>query len=90
MLKDESIDISIRLEQFQEAQGNYFVTAKYILDLADRAYDLFMSSEVEERRLLITLVLSDLRVKDEKVLYDAKKPFDAILCTDDQAMACEA
>ncbi len=86
MIKDESIDVSIRLEQFQEAQDNYFITAKYILDLANRAYDLFMSSEVEERRLLITLVLLNLRVSDEKVLYDVRKPFDAIInCNDRQA-----
>ena len=34
---------------------------------------------MEERRLLVKLVLSNLRVKDEKVLCDANKPFDMIL-----------
>lgn len=52
MLKDESIDVSICLEQLQEAQDNYFVTAKYVLDLVHCAYDLFMSFEIEEKRLL--------------------------------------
>ena len=47
-----------------------------------------MSSEVAERKPLISLVLSNLQVKDEKVLYDVRKTFDAIMnCKDDQACA---
>lgn len=38
-----------------------------------------MSSEVEQKRLLINLVLSNVRIEGEKVLYDAQKPFDLIL-----------
>lgn len=49
-----------RLALFQEAEDNYYITAKYILDLASRAYDLFVSSEVEERRQLIKLILQNL------------------------------
>lgn len=63
----------------QEADDSYYVTAKYLLELANRAYELFKSSEVEERRQLIKLVLSNLRVEDKLVRYDAIKPFDTIL-----------
>lgn len=47
----------------QEAEDNYYITAKYLLELANRAYDLFISSEVEERRQLVKLVLSNLRIE---------------------------
>ena len=63
----------------QEAEDNYYITAKYLLELSNRAYELFKSSEVEERRQLIKLVLSNLRVEDKIVRYDAIKPFDTIL-----------
>ena len=63
----------------QEAEDNYYITAKYLLELANRAYDLFISSEVEERRQLVKLVLSNLRVEGKKVRFDAIKPFDTIL-----------
>ena len=43
------------------------------------AYDLFLSSEVEEKRQLIKLVLSNLRIEDENVVYDVQKPFDLIV-----------
>ena len=71
--REQVTDISIRLEQLQEAEDNYYLTAKYVLDLANRAYELFIGSEVEEKRQLIKLVLSNLRLEDEKLLWDAAK-----------------
>ncbi len=38
-----------------------------------------MSSEVQERRRIIKLVLSNLRVEDKLVCYKEIKPFDTIL-----------
>jgi hypothetical protein len=67
----------------QEAEDNYYITAKYLLELANRAYDLFVSSKVEERRQLIKLVLSNLRIEDDVVCYDAVKPFDTLLVSAD-------
>ncbi len=43
-------DITIRLSQLQEAEDNYYITAKYVLELAHRSYDLFMRSEAQKRR----------------------------------------
>ncbi|CAN5228456.1 hypothetical protein BH09PAT2_BH09PAT2_06870 [soil metagenome] len=63
----------------KEADDNYYITAKYLLELANRAYELFKSSEVEERRQLIKLTLSNLRVEGKEVRYEAVKPFDTIL-----------
>ncbi len=83
-LREQAEDIAISLERLQEAEDNYYITAKYVLALTNRAYDLFMSSEVEERRQLIKLVLSNLRVDGENIVCDVQKPFDLILkCSDD-------
>jgi len=77
--RDKVAEIDTRLAMLQEADDNYYITARYLLELANRAYELFKSSEVEERRQLIKLVLSNLRVEDKLVRYDAIKPFDTIL-----------
>jgi site-specific DNA recombinase len=77
--RDEKNDISLRLEKLQDAEDNYYITAKHVLDLSSRAYELFLSSEMEERRQLLKLVLSNLRIEDEKVLCDVQAPFDLIL-----------
>ncbi len=63
----------------QDAEDHYYITAKYLLELANRAYELFESSEVEERRQLLKLILQNLRVEGKTVRCDAIKPFDTIL-----------
>ena len=77
-LRDKLTKITIKLDQLQEADDNYFITTKYVLDITNRAFELFLSSEVEEKRQLIKLVLSNLRVEDENVVYDVQKPFDLL------------
>jgi len=49
------------------------------LDLANRAYDLFVGSELEEKRQLIKLVLQNLRLEGKTVRFEAIKPFDTLL-----------
>jgi len=84
-LKEKATDIAIRLDQLQEADDNYYITTKYLLDLSTRAYDLFISSEVEEKRQLIKLILSNVVITDEKLDYTLQTPFDLIIkCSDDQ------
>lgn len=77
--RDKIAEIDTRLGMLQEAEDNYYLSAKYLLELSNRAYDLFKSSELEERRQLIKLVLSNLRVEGRKVVYEAIKPFNTIL-----------
>lgn len=69
-----------------EAEDNYYITAKYLLDIANRAYYLFVRSEVEERRQLFNLVLQSLRLDDKTVRYDRLKPFDTILNYNDKQL----
>jgi hypothetical protein len=84
-LRDQLADLNTQLEKLQEAEDNYYITAKHILDLASRAYDLFKSSEVEEKRQLIKLILSNLRLSGKNLVFDAQKPFDLLLdCGDSQ------
>jgi site-specific DNA recombinase len=82
-LKEQLTKAEGRLAGLQAAETDYHITAKYVLELACRASDLFESSEVEQRRQLIKLVLSNLRVEGEKVLWEVQKPFDLIVnCSD--------
>lgn len=83
--KEQLDDINKRLSKLQEAQSNYYLTAKYVISIALRSHDLFTSSEVEGKRHLIKLVLQNLRISGHKLLCDVQKPFDLILeCSDRQ------
>ncbi|HML19701.1 MAG TPA: zinc ribbon domain-containing protein [Candidatus Dependentiae bacterium] len=83
-LNQQMEEINVRLARLQAADKDYYLTAKYILEISSKAHDLFMSSEVEGKRHLIKLVLSNLKLDGEKLVYDAHKPFDLLLkCSDD-------
>lgn len=71
--------IEYKITNLQQAEDNYYLTAKYLLELANQAYDLFMSSEIEEKRQLLKLILQNLKLKGKTVQYEAIKPFDKIL-----------
>ena len=85
---DEAAEIKSQLDTLSEAQDNYYITAKHILELVNKAHELFIGSEVEEKRQLIKLVLQNLRLEDDKLLWDAAKPFDAILNVADSQRWC--
>ena len=82
-LKDKLDDIKNRLDSLDKAQDNYYKTSVYTLALCQHAYTLFIGSEVDQKRQLLKLVLSNLRVEGENILYDAQEPFKTILeCSD--------
>jgi len=69
--RDKIAEIDTRSSMLQDAEDNYYLTCTYLLELAQKAYELFMSSEVEERRQIIKLVLQNVRLDGKKVCYDA-------------------
>ncbi len=77
--RDKIADLDARLSMLQDAEDNYYITASYILELSKRAYELFKSSEVEEKRQIIKLTLQNLRLDGKTLRYEATKPFDTIL-----------
>lgn len=82
--RNKMTDVTIRLENLQQAEDNYAITAKLLLDLAIQAFDLFMSSEVEEKRQLLKLVLSNLVLEDENLRWIVNRPFDVLVKSSDR------
>lgn len=72
-------EIDKKLFSLQQAEDEYYVTTNYLLDLANRAYDLFVSSEMEQKRQLLKMTLQNLVLNGRKVEYEGVKPFNKIL-----------
>ena len=72
-------DIDSKLSNLQKAEDDYYLTSKYLLELTQRAYDLFVSSEINEKRQLLKLILQNSRLDGRLVRYDLLKPFDTLL-----------
>ncbi len=64
---EKKVELETRLALLNEAEDNFYITAKYLLDIANRAYDLFVRSEVEKRRQLLKLTLQNLRLEAKLV-----------------------
>ncbi len=59
------------------------MTSNYVLELANNAYELFKSSEIEEKRQLLKFTLQNLVLDGKTIRSQAQKPFDIILnCAD--------
>lgn len=76
--RNEQKEAEKRLARIYDADEEYYITVQYLLELASRSYELFMSSEPEQKREIIQLTLQNLQIKDGKLVYDWQKPFDSI------------
>lgn len=78
-------DISDNISRLGLADEEYYLTSEYLMQLANRAYDLFISSEAREKRQLLKLTLQNLRIEGNSVKFDLVKPFDKVFtCTSRQ------
>lgn len=67
-----------KLAKISTADKEYYITASYLLELASRSYELFLGSEPEQKRQIITLTLQNLTIDNGKLRYEWIKPFDSI------------
>ena len=75
-LKARQSALSEQLKDHSEADKQFLITSSYLLNLANRAEELFVSSEVEQKRQLINFVLSNLKLNDKQLVWEYKKPFE--------------
>jgi DNA invertase Pin-like site-specific DNA recombinase len=76
--KEKQRDILIQIEEHNKADENFYITASKVLDLANRALEIFESSEVNEKRALINLLLQNPLLSERKLLFSLHSPFNMI------------
>ncbi len=80
----EQKNIRKRLDNLEGADGGYYITACYLLQLANKAPAIFESSEVETKRQLIKLVLQNPVINDVSLSATIRKPFSYFVEGSDQ------
>lgn len=68
-----------RLKKLTKDNKSFQVTASYLLDLAQRAEELFKCSNYELRQKLLSYMLSNIELLDKKLTYTLTNPFDIML-----------
>ena len=69
-------EITNYLESRTKAYDVFYVTVKSILDLCSHAYEIFENSSIEQKRKLLSYLVSNITVKAGKIGYTLQKPFN--------------
>jgi len=77
--KERQQEINDKLQTLDVADEDYYITVNTVLSLAQRALEIFESSEVSEKRQLLNFLLRNLELRGKKLEYKLKAPFDTVL-----------
>ena len=74
-------DILEDLKDHSAGDKAFVIGASYLLDVCSRALELFEaeSTKVEQKRYLIDFILSNATLDGEKLQFNLKEPFEAII-----------
>jgi site-specific DNA recombinase len=74
----ERADIARQLAALDTAKTNYLASGVKLLELAQRAHELYVSQAPHEQRRLLNVVLSNCTLRNGSVEYSLRKPFDLL------------
>lgn len=77
--KKEQTDLMQQYEEHSAGDKNFYITASKILDLSQRAWELFQNSEPQEKTQLVGFLLQNLVLDGGKLLFEVKTPFNGIV-----------
>jgi len=71
--------LNIELDEYTKADCDYQTTVATVFSLAQRAKQIFESSEVQEKRALLSFLLQNPTVNGKNLEFSLVSPFDLIL-----------
>ena len=77
--KEKQTELNEEIARYDQADENYYITANTVLNLAQKAYEIFQSSEVAEKRQLLNFLLQNPELNGRKLVFKLKTPFDTVL-----------
>ncbi len=78
-LEAKQQELNDRLKMLTSDNKGFLVTASYLLDLAQRAEELFKVSDEGLRQKLLEYLLSNIELNDKKLSYNINSPFKEII-----------
>jgi len=77
--KEKQAGLETKMQSYTDADENFYLTANMTLNIAKMAYEIFQSSELEEKRQLLNFLLQNLKLQGKKLSFELKTPFDTVL-----------
>jgi hypothetical protein len=63
----------------REGDAHYLTSARIVLELSNKAYDLFMRQDSSEKRKLVNILLSNSSFDGKVLEFTLRKPFDTVM-----------
>ena len=77
-LKSEQFELENKMKNHTQADEKFSIAMSTIVSLASNAYNLFMSSNIDEKRELINLIFSNLKLINGELRFSLRSPFDKL------------
>ena len=77
--KEQQYQIGQELDTHTEADESYYITASTVFSLANRALEVFESSEPDQKCQLLKYLLQNCQLNGRKLVYTLKAPYDTML-----------
>ena len=78
-MKNRQNQLTYELEGMQTENTNSHITARTVLELAQKAKELYESSKMEQKCEILNLIFQNSTIKGRKCLFKTRKPFNIIL-----------
>lgn len=82
--KERQSAILTEMHIHSDADEEFYLTANMVLKLAQRALQIFKSSEVHEKRQFLNFLLQNCQLEGKNLTFSMRYPFDRILATSNQ------
>lgn len=77
--KNRQREITKEMEAHVDADETCLLTIKTVIDLARRAKEIYLSSNLDEKRELLNLVFSNLKLREKRLLVTLREPFSILM-----------
>ncbi len=78
-MKERQYRLNIEMEEHTKADHEYHIQVSHVISLAKRMGEIFESSEPDEKRAILGYLLQNPTVRNKKLLYTLKKPYETVL-----------
>ena len=76
--KGKQEELINQMKNHSDGDESFYITAGMVLNLAQRAKDIFKSSKVDEKRQLLGFLLSNSVLSGKKLEFSIRSPFDVL------------
>ena len=77
--KEKQHELRNEMQKYDIADENYYITVNSVLSVAQRAQEIFVSSEPNEKRQLLNFLVQNLKLHEKELHLELKKPFNFIV-----------